>query len=44
MTSDAKALRTDPRRRTLSGAAMAEVSRGQITLLPPGSGRPEGSA
>jgi len=41
---DVEALRTDPRRRTLPGAAMAEVSRDQITFLPPGSGRPEGSA
>ena len=44
MTSDAKALRTDRRRRTLPGAAMAEVSHDQITFLPPGSARPEGSA
>ena len=41
---DVEALRTDPRRRTLPGAAMAEVSRDQITFLPPGSARPEGSA
>ena len=41
---DVEALRTDPRRRTLPGAARAEVSRDQITFLPPGSGRPEGSA
>lgn len=41
---DVEALRTDPRRRTLPGAAMVEVSRDQISFLPPGSGRPEGSA
>ena len=44
MTADAKALRTDRRRRTLPVAVVAEVSRDQITFLPPGSARPEGSA
>ena len=38
---DVEALRTAARRRTLPGAAMAEVRRGAITFLPPGSGRRE---
>lgn len=38
---DVEALRTAARRRTLPGAAMAEVVRGAITFHPPGSGRRE---
>lgn len=38
---DVEALRTDARRRTLPGAAMAEVRRGAIVFHPPGSGRRE---
>ena len=38
---DVEELRTDPRRRTLPGAAMAEVRRGVIVFHPPGSGRRE---
>jgi len=41
---DVEALRTDPRRRTLPGASMANVTRDTITFLPPGSGRREGAA
>ncbi len=39
---DVEALRTDPRRRTLPGAAMAEVVTDCIRFLPPGSGRRAG--
>ena len=38
---DVEALRTDARRRTLPGTAMAEVRRGVISFHPPGSGRRE---
>jgi tRNA(Ile)-lysidine synthase len=38
---DVESLRTDARRRTLPGAAMAEVRRGAIVFHPPGSGRRE---
>ena len=41
---DVEALRTDARRRTLPGDAVAEVRGGAIRFLPPGSNRREASA
>ncbi len=38
---DVEALRADARRRTLPGAALAEIRRGAIVFHPPGSGRRE---